>query len=64
MMAPFTIYAIGNKEVMYNYMLSNENYLKSLITRKVRVDVQQCDNLTVPAYTGEQKKSLISSKNE
>ncbi|AKN33989.1 division initiation protein [Clostridium carboxidivorans P7] len=64
MMAPFTIYAIGNKEVMYNYMLSNENYLKSLITRKVRVDVQQCDNLTVPAYIGEQKNALISSKNE
>ncbi|NMM61415.1 DUF881 domain-containing protein [Clostridium sp. P21] len=64
MMAPFTIYAIGNKEVLYNYMLANENYLKSLITRKLSVDIEQLDNLNIPAYTGEQKKEFLSSKNE
>ncbi len=59
-MVPFTIYAIGNKEVLYNYMLSNENHLKTLITRKIIVDIQQNDSLNIPAYTGKQKKDFIS----
>jgi uncharacterized protein YlxW (UPF0749 family) len=60
LMVPFTIYAIGNKEVLYNYMLSNENYLKTLMMRKIVVDIQQYDSLNIPAYTGEQKKGFIS----
>lgn len=56
---PFTIYAIGNKEVLYNYMLSNENYLKTLMIRKIRVDVEQTDEIKIPAYTGEDKKEFM-----
>ncbi|WP_123053536.1 DUF881 domain-containing protein [Clostridium sp. JN-1] len=60
--APFEIYAIGNKDVMYNYMVSNENYLKTLIMRKIKVNVQQLDNVKVPAYNGEEDIKFI--KNE
>ncbi|MBI6873083.1 DUF881 domain-containing protein [Clostridium aciditolerans] len=56
---PFTISAIGNKEVLYNYMLSNENYLKTLMMRKIRVDVEQTDDVKIPAYTGEYKKEFM-----
>lgn len=59
-MVPFTVYAIGNKEILYNYMLSNENYLKTLMTRKIVVSVEQYDNVDIPAYTGEQKKVFMS----
>ena len=60
--APFSIYAIGNKEVLYNYMMSNENYLKTLMIRKVRVEAQQSDDIVIPAYTGEQKHDFIKEK--
>lgn len=60
--APFEIYAIGNKDVMYNYMISNENYLKTLIMRKIKVNVQQLDNVKVPAYNGEENIKFM--KNE
>lgn len=60
--APFVIYAIGNKDVMYNYMISNENYLKSLTVRNINVDVKQINNVKVPAYNGEEKIGFM--KNE
>jgi Uncharacterized protein conserved in bacteria len=60
--AEFSIYAIGNKEVLYNYMMSNENYLKTLMIRKIRVDVDQSDKIQIPAYTGEQKEGFMKVK--
>lgn len=52
---PFVINAIGNKEVLYNYMLSNENYLKTLMTRKINVNIEQVEDINIPAYAGENK---------
>lgn len=60
--APFSVYAIGNKEVLYNYMMSNENYLKTLMIRKIRVEVEQTDDIVISAYTGEQKYDFIKEK--
>lgn len=57
--AVFTIQAIGNKEVLYTYMMSNENYLKTLMIRKIRVDVEKSDNIKIPAYAGEYKKDFL-----
>lgn len=57
--APFTIHAIGNKEVLYDYMMSNENYLKSLILRKINVDVNKSDMVKVSAFIGIQKADFI-----
>jgi len=48
--APFSIKAIGNKTVLYDYMMSEENYLQSLMLRKLNVRITQSDNVTVPAY--------------
>lgn len=60
--AEFSIYAIGNKEVLYNYMMSNENYLKTLMIRKIRVNVDQSNKIQIPAYTGEQKQGFMKVK--
>jgi uncharacterized protein YlxW (UPF0749 family) len=48
--APFSIKAIGNKTVLYDYMMSEENYLQSLMLRKLNVRITQSDNVTVNAY--------------
>ncbi|MHC1720984.1 MAG: DUF881 domain-containing protein [Clostridiaceae bacterium] len=48
--APFAIKAIGNKQVLYDYMMSEENYLQSLILRKLNVQITRSDKVTVPAY--------------
>lgn len=50
---PFLIYAIGNKVVLHNYMMSNENYLKIMMTRKIFVDLKEADNVKIPAYNGD-----------
>lgn len=60
--AIFSIQAIGNNEVLYNYMMSNENYLKTLMTRKIIVEVGKSDKIRIPAYTGDQKKEFIQVK--
>jgi uncharacterized protein YlxW (UPF0749 family) len=59
---PFLISAIGNKEVLYNYMMSNENYLKSLMTRKIKVNVVSMDDIKIPKFNGEEKKDFIKEK--
>ncbi|MBV7275022.1 DUF881 domain-containing protein [Clostridium thailandense] len=59
---PFIINAIGNKEVLNNYMLSNENYLKTLMTRKTRISVEQSDEINIPAYSGEEKNEYIRAE--
>jgi len=60
--AEFSIYAIGNKEVLYNYMMSNENYLKTLMIRKIRVRVEQSDKIQISAYTDAPKAGVMKVK--
>ena len=57
--SPFLINAIGNKEVLYTYMMSNENYLKIMMTRKIVVEVKKSDNIKIPAYKGEYKTEFM-----
>lgn len=59
--APFYISAIGDKEVLSNYMLSNENYLKGLILRRINVTVDKEDDIDIPAYVGEIKTNFIKN---
>lgn len=59
--APFYISAVGDKEVLYNYMLSNENYLKSLMMRKIDVSVQKTNEINIPAYNGEIKIDYLKN---
>ncbi|MCH4237713.1 DUF881 domain-containing protein [Clostridium tyrobutyricum] len=51
--SPFLIYAIGNKEVINSYMMSNENYLKLMIMRKIVVNINEMDKVYIPAYNGD-----------
>ncbi|HBC95228.1 MAG TPA: division initiation protein [Clostridium sp.] len=60
--SPFSIYAIGNKDVLYNYMMSNENYLKILMTRKIVVKVTKEKSITIPAYNGDYKVEFMKDK--
>lgn len=62
--APFYINAIGNKDALKNYMLADENHLKSLILRGIQVDVEENDDIKVPAYNGEIKNKFIKSINK
>lgn len=59
---PFTIYAIGNKQVMYDYMMTDENYLKSLMLRKVNVNISQTDQVKISSYTGYDKSDYIKAQ--
>jgi uncharacterized protein YlxW (UPF0749 family) len=60
--AEFNIYAIGNKDVLYNYMMANDNYLKTLMIRKIRVKIEQSDKVLIPAYAGEQKHDFLKDE--
>jgi len=59
--SPFKIYAIGNKQVIYDYMMSDENYLKSLILRKINVDISLSDSIKISAFLGKEKTDFIKS---
>ncbi|MEG2353557.1 MAG: DUF881 domain-containing protein [Clostridium sp.] len=51
--APFYITAIGNKSVMNSYMIESNSYYKRLsLTREIERELQQMDNIEIPAYNG------------
>lgn len=62
--APFYINAIGNKDTLKNYMLADENYLKSLMLRGIQVDVEEDNDIKIPAYNGELKNKYLKSINK
>lgn len=48
---PYTIEVIGNSDTMYQYLESEEQYLKYLdMVRNVKVSVAKVDNIKIPAY--------------
>jgi len=49
--APFSIKAIGNSQVIYDYMMSDENYLKSLMLRKLNVSISKSSDVEIPAVS-------------
>jgi uncharacterized protein YlxW (UPF0749 family) len=50
--APFYINVIGNKEVIKNYMMNENGYLKTLMYRGIQVQVQISEDVKIPAYVG------------
>jgi uncharacterized protein YlxW (UPF0749 family) len=50
--APFSIYAIGNKDTLYDYMMLDENYIKVLKLREVQVSIEKADDVKLPAFNG------------
>lgn len=59
--APFYIKAIGNKETLKTYMLADENYLKALMFREIQVDIEDSDDIIIPAFSGNFKNKFIKS---
>lgn len=49
---PFYISAIGNKDVLYNYLTLEETHTKSLKGREVNISIAKLDNIEILAYTG------------
>lgn len=60
---PFIISAIGKSDVLKNYMLLDDNYLKVLMNRKIYVDVRELDNIKIPAYTKRITTKYIKENN-
>ncbi len=50
--APFYVTVIGDKEKIKRYIMSNESYVKRLITRGITVDILEKEEVMIPAYTG------------
>jgi uncharacterized protein YlxW (UPF0749 family) len=53
--APFYITAIGNEDVLYNYLTLEETYTTGLKGRDVRVSVAKMDNIKMMEYNGKIK---------
>lgn len=50
--APFYISAIGNQNMLYNYLTLEQTHIISLKLREVKVDITKKDNLQILAHTG------------
>jgi uncharacterized protein YlxW (UPF0749 family) len=50
--APFYVSAIGNKQVMRNYMMHEKGYMNALKYRGIQVEVEVLEELKIPAYVG------------
>lgn len=61
--APFKIYAIGNKEGLKASMLDDNSHLRELIFRDLNVNIEESDNLEIPAYTGDYDFSNVQINN-
>lgn len=59
--APFYINAIGSKEVLKNYMLSDEKHLKfMMITRSIGVEIKTQDSIKIQAYAYSIDKDFLN----
>jgi uncharacterized protein YlxW (UPF0749 family) len=58
---PFYINAIGDKEVLKNYMLADENYLKFMISRTISVNIEQSNDVKIQAYSFDIPKDFLST---
>ena len=52
--APYYISAIGNKNALKNYLSMDDSYLKKMmVNRKIKVQIEEMDNVVIPAYIGD-----------
>jgi uncharacterized protein YlxW (UPF0749 family) len=49
---PFYIRAIGNQDVLYNYLTREQTHTKFLKLGEVKVNIVKADNIKILAYTG------------
>lgn len=60
----FYIDAIGNQDVLYNYLTLQATEIKSLKLRQVKINIVKVDDIKILAYTGNYKFSYMSVSNE
>jgi uncharacterized protein YlxW (UPF0749 family) len=60
---PFYISAIGNEDVLYNYLTLEETHIKSLKLRKVKVNIVKESNMKILGYDGDIKYKFMSETN-
>ncbi|MCJ7689930.1 MAG: DUF881 domain-containing protein [Clostridiaceae bacterium] len=57
---PFYISAIGNQDLMYNYLNNEQSHIINLRLRKVEVNIEKKDNIKILSYTGELKYQYMA----
>jgi uncharacterized protein YlxW (UPF0749 family) len=62
--APFYISAIGNQDVLYDYLTIEQSYIRLLKLGAVKVNIDKEDDLKILAYTGIFNYKYISVSNE
>lgn len=58
--APFYITAIGNKDIMENYLETQENHVKKLKRRTCYVEIETLDNIEIQPYNGTIKSNYLN----
>ena len=61
---PFYINAIGNEDVLYNYLTLEATHIKSLKLRQVKINIVKVDDIKILAYTGNFKYNYMSVTNK
>ena len=60
--APFYITAIGNQDVIKNFLENQENHVKALKARNCFVEIESVYNEKLPAYNGELKSEYLKQE--
>jgi len=60
--APFYITAIGNQDVIRNFLENQENHVKALKVRNCFVEIESVYNEKLPAYNGELKSEYLKQE--
>jgi uncharacterized protein YlxW (UPF0749 family) len=61
---PFYINAIGNEDVLYNYLTLEATHIKSLKLRQVKINIVKVDDIKILAYIGNFKSNYMSVTNK
>ncbi|MBU3159000.1 DUF881 domain-containing protein [Clostridium frigoris] len=61
---PFYISAIGNKDVMYNYLTLEQTHTSLLQSSDVKINIAKSDNIKIYAYNGEFVYKYMSLENK
>ncbi|MBK5241276.1 DUF881 domain-containing protein [Clostridium sp.] len=57
--APFYISAIGNQDLMYNYLNKEQSHIMSLRLREIEVSIEKKEKIKILSYTGEFKHEYV-----
>jgi len=61
---PFYINAIGNEDVLYNYLTLEATHIKSLKLRQVKISIVKADDVKILGYTGNYKNKYMGVTNK